>query len=87
MTYQQDATIISRRFSDLFTYEYDVLYVQCRYSLSVEGDDVDRVDSLHSILLYSVTFEGVLLLLSFSGRVEVLHSNPALARGEHISWG
>lgn len=44
---------------------------------TVEGDGVDRVNVFDSLLLQSVALEGVLLLLNFLARVQVLHSDAA----------
>lgn len=44
---------------------------------TVEGDGVDWVHIFDSLLLQSVALEGVLLLLNFLARVQVLHSDAA----------
>lgn len=44
---------------------------------TVEGDGVDRVNVFNSLLLQSVALEGVLLLLNFLARVQVLHGDAA----------
>lgn len=44
---------------------------------TVEGDGVDWVNVFDSLLLQSVALEGVLLLLNFLARVQVLHGDAA----------
>lgn len=52
---------------------------------TVEGDGVDRVNVLDSLLLQSVAFEGVLLLLNFLARVQVLHGDAAFDRTQDVA--
>ena len=53
--------------------------------LPVEGNRVDRVNILNTILLQTMTFERVFLLLSFWSRIKHLHRHSSLNAAEHVT--